>query len=334
MQSNNGTRRLYVGMHDGVCAVSSGDEGKTWKQSPVQPLDHAAARLSASSSVPNRAFLAAYEAGIYRTDDGGETWKSLKSYPSDYAHSVLVDPADPQLVYAGSEPATLFRSRDGGESWEECAGFRQVPESASWGFHAPTRDSHVRDLRLAPDNPQCIFAGIEVGGIVRSDDGGDNWRQMEGIHDDVHCIDLSPNHPSSVYVATARAPYRSDDGGDTWNLINQGLERPYTLHIAAAPDDARIVLVTVSANSRRGEPQLQRSTDGGETWSLVSDIGHGDEASDMVVAFDWDRSDPGSVYAGTDDGRIYQSDDHGLHWNQLPVNLGTIAVGALVVGAA
>ena len=334
MQSNNSTRRLYVGMHDGVCAVSSADGGKTWQQSPVQPLAHAAARLSASSSVPTLAFLAAYEAGLYRTDDGGETWKSLDTYPSDYAHSVLVHPQDEQLVYAGSEPASLFRSQDGGESWEECAGFREVPESASWSFHAPTRDSHVRDLRLVLDNPKCMFAGIEVGGVVRSDDGGETWRQLEGVHDDVHCIDLSAEQRRSVYVATARAPYRSDDGGETWRLINQGLDRPYTLHIAAAPDDTQTVLVTVSANSRRGEPQLQRSTDGGETWNIVAEIGNGSDASDMVVAFDWDRSDPRRVYAGTDDGKVYESEDRGEHWRQLPVNLGTIAVGALVVGAA
>lgn len=333
MQANNGTRRLYVGMHDGVCAVSSADGGKTWKQSKVQPLAHAAARLSASSSVPGRAFLAAYESGLYRTDDAGETWTSLDSYPSDYAHSVVVHPEDHQLVYAGSEPAAIFRSRDGGEHWEECAGFRAVPESSAWFFHAETRDSHVRDLRMAPGNPSQMFAGIEVGGMVRSDDGGDTWQQLQGTHDDVHCIDLSPSQPRSVYVATARAPYRSDDGGETWKLINQGLERPYTLHIAAAPGDARVVLVTVSANAGRTEPQLYRSTDGGDNWNLVPSLGSGAEPKDMAVAIDWDRADPNLVYAGTDDGRIFSSEDQGITWQPLPVNLGTIAVGAMVVGA-
>ena len=53
----------------------------------------------------------------------------------------------------------------------------------------------------------------------------------------------------------------------------------------------------------------------------------------MVVAFDWDRLDPRRVYAGTDDGRLFESQDQGLTWRQLPVNLGTVAVGALVVAA-
>ena len=334
MQDSNGKRRLiYVGMHDGVCTVSSTDGGKTWQQSKVHFLAHAAARLSASASVPGCAYLAAYESKLFRTDDAGESWHSLDTYPSDYAHSVVVHPEDHQLVYAGTEPAAIYRSKDGGDRWEECAGFRAVPEASAWGFHVPTRYAHVRDLRMAPGNPNQLFAGVEVGGMIRSDDGGDSWQQLQGTNDDVHCIDMSPSKPRTVDVATARAPYRSDDGGATWKLINQGLDRPYALHIAAAPNDASVVLLAVSANSRRAEPQLQRSTDSGETWNVVSSLGSGAEPKDMVVAFDWDRADPNRVYAGTDDGRIFSSDDQGAGWQQLPVNLGTIAVGAMVVGA-
>ena len=107
-QAHHDQHQLYVGMHDGVCAVLSTDRGKTWQQGPVTPLDHAAARLSTSSAAPQRAYLAAYEAGVYRTDDGGLTWRHLASYPSDYAHSVLVHPQDAQTVYVGSEPATVL----------------------------------------------------------------------------------------------------------------------------------------------------------------------------------------------------------------------------------
>jgi photosystem II stability/assembly factor-like uncharacterized protein len=144
---------------------------------------------------------------------------------------------------------------------------------------------------------------------------------------------MSPSQPRTVYVATARAPYRSDDGGETWKLINQGLDRPYALHIAADPRDVNVVLLTVSGNSRRADPQLQRSTDGGETWSPVSSLGSGTEPKDMVVAFDWDRAEPNRVYAGTDDGRLFESQDQGNTWGQLPINLGSIAVGAMAVAS-
>ena len=325
-------KRLYIGMHDGVCAVTSADAGATWQQQAVTPLAHAAARLTASAATPRRAYLAAYEAGVYRTDDGGLTWNHLDSYPTDYAHSVLAHPTEAETVYVGSEPAAVFRSADGGNTWEEFGGFRAVPESTEWGFHAPTRDSHVRDLRVAPDNPQRLYAGIEVGGMVSSGDGGVSWRQLPGLDADIHCVNLSGDRPGSVYVATASAPYRSDDAGGQWELINNGLARRYTLHIAAAPDDADLVLVTVSENARRKSPQFYRSTDGGHNWTLIDGLGQGEDAVDMVVAFDWDPQQPEQVYAGTDGGKLFCSEDRGLTWRQLPVSLSSVAVGALAVG--
>ena len=326
------TRRIiYVGMHDGVCAVSSDDGGKTWKQGPVTSLPHAAARLAASPVNGQRAWLAAYEAGVYRTDDGGSTWTHLESYPTDYAHSVLADSSEPDAVFVGSEPAALFRSSDGGTTWDECAGFRAVPESTNWGFHAPTRDSHVRDLRVSPGDSNLLYAGIEVGGVVRSSDGGSNWQQLPGLDDDIHCLHLGTDRQQRVYAATASAPFRSNSGGDQWEMINNGLDRRYTLHIAAALDDADLVLVTVSENARRKSPQFYRSTDGGQNWSLVSGLGEGEEAEDMVVAFEWDPASPNEVYAGTDGGQLYHSRTRGETWKQLPVELPSVAVGALAV---
>jgi hypothetical protein len=51
----------------------------------------------------------------------------------------------------------------------------------------------------------------------------------------------------------------------------------------------------------------------------------------MVVAFDWDPEEPDKVYAGTDGGALYCSEDRGVSWKQLPVHLGTVAVGAMAV---
>ena len=212
-EENSRQRRVYVGMHDGVCALTSYDEGSTWKQGKTTPLAHAAAQIAVSPAAPQSAYLAAYEAGIYRTDDGGLTWRHLSSYPSAYAHSVLMHPADPETLYVGSEPAAIIRSHDGGETWEECTGFRKVPESNQWWFHSETRDSHVRALRMAPHDPDCLYAGIEVGGMVRSRDGGETWQQLQGTDADVHFVNLSLAGPDRVYVGTANGPYRSDDGG-------------------------------------------------------------------------------------------------------------------------
>ena len=219
-------RLIYVGMHDGVCAVSSRDGGATWQQGPVTRLPHAAARVAVSPVDPRRTWLAAYEAGVYRTDDGGATWTHVESYPSDYAHSVLADPSQADAVYVGSEPAALFRSEDRGSSWTECRGLQDVPESTNWGFHAPTRDSHIRDLVVSPGDASLLYAGIEVGGVVRSTDGGNSWQQLPGLDDDIHCLHLGTDQQQRVYAATASAPYRSSNGGDKWEKINDGLAPP------------------------------------------------------------------------------------------------------------
>ena len=323
----NSSRRIYVGTHDGVCALNTSDGGRTWKQGKMTPLAHAAARLSVSPSEPDRAYLAAYEAGVFKTDDGGDTWSQLSAYPTGYAHSVLAHPDQPNVLFVGSEPAAVFRSDDAGETWAECRGFQEVPESSQWNFHGD-RLSHVRELRFVPGEPDTMIAGIEVGGIVKSINGGLSWKQMPGLHDDIHFVSISESNPRRIYVATAQAPYRSDDGGANWQVINDGLERRYTLHITAAPHDANVVLVTVSANAGRSSPQFYRSTDGGSHWELIEGVGDDD---DMVVAIDWDPMIQHRVYAGTDGGKIYCSNDDGRQWELEPVELPTIAIGAMVV---
>jgi photosystem II stability/assembly factor-like uncharacterized protein len=329
-QDNDSRRRIYVGTHDGVCALNTSDGGLTWERGKMTPLANAAARLSVSPVEPARAYLAAYEAGVFKTEDGGGTWRHLSSYPTAYAHSVLAHPKDPGVLFVGSEPAAVFRSGDGGETWEECASFQEVPESTQWNFHGD-RLSHVRELRTAPGDPDTMYAGIEVGGIVKSRDGGNSWTQMQGLHDDIHLVDISQANPNRIFVATAQAPYRSDDGGGHWEVINNGLERRYTLHISAAPHNADLVLVAVSTSARRNDPQFYRSTNGGSHWQLIDSVGNDD---DMVVAIDWDPIVENRVYAGTDGGKIFSSDDGGQQWKPVQVDLPTIAIGAMVVAPA
>lgn len=326
-QEKDSQRRIYVGTHDGVCALSTSDGGVTWEQGKITKLANAAARLSATRSEPTRAYLAAYEAGVFKTDDGGDTWSHLSSYPTPYAHTVLAHPKNPGVLFVGSEPAALFRSDDSGETWAECRTFQEVPEAAQWSFHGD-RLSHVRELRTTPGDPDTIFAGVEVGGVVKSSDGGNSWSQQPGLNDDIHLVDINEANQQRIYVATAQAPYRSDDGGGNWQLINKGLERRYTLHISSAPSDVDVVLVAVSANARRDDPQFYRSEDGGRKWQLVDTVGND---GDMVVAIDWDPIAKSRVYAGTDGGKIYRSDDGGQRWNRVLADLPAIAVGAMIV---
>ena len=320
--------RLYIGAIDGMCTLDVSRNGAEVRQIGALQLEHAAARIAVSTSKQGRVYLAAYESGLWRSDDGGVTWQGLKAYPEPYAHSVAVDPEDGDLVYAGAEPASLHRSKDGGESWEECRAFTTVPESALWGFHGD-RKSHVRELHFQPGDRDLLYAGIEVGGIVRSRDGGSTWEQLIGTDPDIHTIHVSDSRPETVYTATANGPYRSDDGGDSWKLVNSGLARLYSVPVSVAPTDHRRVLVSVSDNAgRRSGAKAYLSTNGGENWSLLT-IGSDD---DMVIAYAWDPRDANRVYAGTDSGKLYVSPDAGESWEILDAGLDSIAVGALAVG--
>ena len=146
----------------------------------------------------------------------------------------------------------------------------------------------------------------------------------------------STSAPIDPKASTSRRPallIAPDNAGDDWELINDGIQRRYTLHISAAPHDANLVLVTVSENARRSNPQFYRSTDAGQSWRLVDGLGEGENPQDMVVAFEWDPEESNKVYAGTDGGALYASEDRGVSWKQLPVQLGTVAVGAMAIAA-
>ena len=80
----NNTTRLYIGTHNGVRALDVSRNGGEVKRVGALTLDHAAARVSVSGSWAGRVYLAAYESGLWRSDDGGATWHELKSYPEAF----------------------------------------------------------------------------------------------------------------------------------------------------------------------------------------------------------------------------------------------------------
>ena len=149
---------------------------------------------------------------------------------------------------------------------------------------------------------------------------------MYGTDPDVHSLHISATRPDTVYAATAQGPYRSDDGGDTWEPIGAGLERHYTVPLTAASDNHEHVLVAVASNAGRKGAQAYLSTDAGRVWRRL-ELSSED---DMVVVFTWDPIDPSRVYAGTDKGKLFLSDDRGESWKPAKVDLDTIAVGAMV----
>src|SRR5207244_681746 len=118
-------------------------------------------------------------------------------------------------LYVGIEPAMLFRSADGGTTWTRLAAIDALPTRASWYFPPPPHQPHVRSIDFLPHAARSVLAGVEVGGVLLSPDGGVSWREMnDGVHVDVHTVRPDPGQPGRLIAVTGDGVYRSEDDGE------------------------------------------------------------------------------------------------------------------------
>lgn len=164
--------------------------------------------------------FAATDEGLYHSTDG-EAWADL-DVPRSPVLSIVATP-DGERLFAGTRPVGLYVSDDGGDTWAEVEGFRDLPRHEHWQGHAFREDAHLRTLAVHPSTPDRVAAGIEPGGVVVSEDGGDTWEpRNRGVHEDVHHL-LTPR--ADEYVASCgNGLYRSTDRGDTWLRLDTGFQ--------------------------------------------------------------------------------------------------------------
>src|SRR5437667_10681717 len=115
--------------------------------------------------------------GPYRSTDHGEHWERLNV--ADHGlpvWSLLFDPRDSKVLYAGYENCEIFRSEDGGEHWHQLPVTVRFPEVTVAPGSNPAK--RVLELSANPANPDEIYGAIEVGGIIRSLEGGEHWENL------------------------------------------------------------------------------------------------------------------------------------------------------------
>src|SRR5919197_517626 len=96
----------------------------------------------------------------------------------------------------------LFRSRDSGETWVELEALRRLPSAPTWSFPPRPWTSHVRWVAPCPHDPGLLLVGIELGGLMRSEDGGRTWSDHRpGAQRDVHALAWHPSAPGRAYEA-------------------------------------------------------------------------------------------------------------------------------------
>ena len=250
-------------------------------------------RVTAVAGVPGKAgvyFVGAADGGIFRTEDGGTTWKALFQHEDVASIGALaVDPVNPGVVWAGTGEANvrndvsfgngIYKSTDGGNHW------RRMGLEHSFQISRIVIDPHHPDTVLvaAMGSP---WADSEDRGIYRTTDGGSTWQKVLYVGPGVGMADLAmnPENPQVLFAAAYRfrrtpwsysdggpedAIYKSINGGTTWQrLSGHGLpEKPVTrIGLAIAPSEPNIVYAVMGSD----EGVLWRSDDAGEHWSAVS----------------------------------------------------------------
>ena len=167
------------------------------------------------------------------------------------------------VLYAGTQPAGLFRSIDAGETWREVESFAGAPEATEWCIPLdPPIPARARALVIDRENPQRLWVGVEVGGIMRTEDGGLTWELgLPGENPDLHMMYAHPAKSDVLYASTGygrldgvaemiegnAGVFRSIDAGVSWQYAWKGItprysrpmcidpRAPYGLTIASAP---------------------------------------------------------------------------------------------------
>ena len=159
------------------------------------------------------------DTGLYRSVDRGTEWERLSSVPSGVAGTAIVGLPTGDLLL-GTEPAGLLRSSDSGETWTELTGFGALSETETWSEYG-NRAAHVECVAFDAHDASRLYAGVEIGGAYRSDDGGETWFGVnDGVYDDIHDLVVDPRDGSVVRGSCKRAKtYRVEErpeGCEVW----------------------------------------------------------------------------------------------------------------------
>ena len=285
--------------------------------------------------------------GVYRSTDAGKSFSRTNFPKKTQIWSFLVDATNPKLVYAGGSPIEMFRSEDCGETWRELPN-PGMPDRAVMPFAC-------RVMRMAqhPSKPGTIYAGLEVNGAMRTDDGGETWTDIskdlirlaqlphlkskivsntynEGMLDS-HAIAISPSDPNGVILAVRMGLFHTADGGETWQDMEVGRFSTctYGRDIKVSPQDPNTLYAALSVAAASHEGQLYRSQDAGKSWKRFDKVTvHG-----TIMSVALHQKDANQVWLGARyGGEIFGTEDGGQTWTSAFLPQGVKDIYSVAVG--
>jgi len=305
--------------------------------------------LAVDPRAPQTLYAAFGGTGVYRTTDGGRTWRKADGgLPGPDANALAV--ASTGAVYAAVSGG-VYTSTDAGDTWESVD--RGLPSNPD-----------ARVLATDPVTAGTLYAGVDRYGVYKSTDAGQTWRPASAglTAKSVRALAVAPSTPRTLYVGTeSGGTYRSRDAAQSWQAVNTGLEDLAVRSLAVDPTDAEAVyagtnhavfkttdagghwvaaangLPEVAVNALIVDPEMPhtvcaategdgvfQTTDGGATWYAAS--GGLQDRTVRLLALDPDV--PETLYAGTG-SRLYKTDDAGAQWQSLtgaPVPVNAVVV--------
>ncbi len=284
-------------------------------------------RVAIDPNDPDRVYVATLDDGLYATDDGGESWRAASDGVADrrvMAVSVSASHTHDgvSVVYAGTEPSNLYRSEDGGKTWQLLPELRRLPSEPRWSFPPRPWTHHVSTIALHPTDPDSLIVGIELGGVMRSFDGGSTWIDHNPqAPSDAHQLLTHPGAPDRVYEVAGQGIAISPDRGESWRRMDSALDRHYAWATAVDPADPDLWYASVSRSpsaahgSGDGQSHLVRSR--GNGWTAIDHWGEDAALRRMPYALAALPGQPGRLLVGLRGGTMLVGDDAGDSWSRL-----------------
>lgn len=248
--------------------------------------------LEPSLTDPDTVFAGAEDAAMFKTTDGGKTWRELSGLRKHGTgsqwqpgagglglHTILLDPTNHQRMYIAISAAGAFRTDDGGESWKainQGLSSKYIPDPTAEVGHC------VHRLALHPARPEVVYMQKHWD-VLRTDNAGELWQRVSGDlpTDFGFVIDVHAHEPETIYVV----PLKSD--GERYPLD--------------------------------GQLKVYRSKTGGETWQPLTNGLPQENCYVNILreAMAVDKCESSGIYFGTTGGQVYCSPDGGDHWQAI-----------------
>ena len=294
----------------------------------------------------NRLWAATHGKGAFCSDDLGQSWQGAGTPEMAKLHALHDHPGSPDELYGGGEPAQIYKSADGGKSWTRLGDLNSCAGASKWFYPLPVVGTHIRSVAPSAYDRNVIFGAVQVGGVVRSSDGGKSWTDFRNLDLDIHTVRLHPRDQKRVYAAGGHEGFfRSADGGETWKHLSAGLGR-FGYDFSFHPEKPERILFAAGigepphwANHPEGaRAQVYLSENDGDSWSTM-DVGDAKGTKLMLYEFAIDPENPDNlwlvagdevsrvfeapgkmsdkIYGSIDHGAVYQSTDGGRSWRSV-----------------